>query len=221
MCGLLLREPAGRFAPTFVLGCWIGGGTVYSGKRCYDKFGICTRAEAARPAHPAVHRSAPDPRGDQFPSLRALREAGPGVRHPERTVPQKNVDHIVPTTSQAAAFAIPWPKQCWPPWKPCEEHASAFTASHGRQGMCHVDMHRRLGLTQPETDGLGDPNLTHGSEHRLRHRHQPCVMLALFFCFLFFFFCSRPRAFDPTKLKSRPSGEGRLPLGVRHDLIST
>jgi 3-isopropylmalate/(R)-2-methylmalate dehydratase large subunit len=94
----------------------------------------------------------------------ALREAGFGVRFPQRTF--ATVDHIIPTDSQKRPLGDPLAEEMLQHLeRNCAEHGIAFFGpGSGKQGIVHV-IGPELGLTQPGmTIACGDSHTsTHGA----------------------------------------------------------
>jgi 3-isopropylmalate/(R)-2-methylmalate dehydratase large subunit len=97
-------------------------------------------------------------------AFQMLREAGLGVRHPERTF--ATVDHIVPTASQHRPFGDAVAEEMTVHIvRNCREFGiPLFDLDSGRQGIVHV-IGPELGLTQPGmTIACGDSHTsTHGA----------------------------------------------------------
>src|SRR5262249_15217614 len=97
-------------------------------------------------------------------AVQMLREAGLGVRMPERTF--ATIDHIIPTTSQRGPFGDPVAEEMTVHLvRNCRDYGiPLFDLDSGRQGIVHV-IGPELGLTQPGmTIACGDSDTsTHGA----------------------------------------------------------
>jgi len=83
------------------------------------------------------------------------------------------VDPSCRPTPQARPSLIPWPKQCWPPWRALRgaRHPPSTHRQRLRQGIVHV-IARSVSPQPGMTVACGDSHtFTHGAfENRLRHR---------------------------------------------------